>query len=182
MVQVLNFYVDDSGTRHPDHQLDLKSGRDDWFALGGVLVRGEDELPCRELHRKLCERWGIVSPLHSEEIRHFKKNFRWLRDEPEKRGGFFRELETMLLELPVIGHACVIDRPGYHLRYHARYGPQKWSLCRTSFAIAVERASKYARAEGRKLNVFVEKSDRKTDARILTYFEELKGKGHPSTR
>ena len=44
MSEIINFYIDDSGTRHPDK----KSGRRpahgyDYFSLGGVLVNEKDE-------------------------------------------------------------------------------------------------------------------------------------------
>jgi hypothetical protein len=47
---LLNFYFDDSGTRHPDR----KNGTNqygDWFALGGVIVKAEDDALVREMHR-----------------------------------------------------------------------------------------------------------------------------------
>lgn len=178
MVLKLNFYIDDSGTRHPDRQLNKNRGRPDWFALGGLLVREEDEEGCREMHHTLCSKWGITSPLHSEEIRHRTKNFRWL-NKPSIRDQFLPDLEEMLLKMPVLGLACAIDRPGYHTRYHDKYGPQKWSLCRSAFAIGVERASKFANADHRKLNVYVERSDKKTDRMIEVYFKDLKNHGHP---
>jgi hypothetical protein len=177
MAATYNFYMDDSGTRHPDRRL-RGEGKPDWFALGGVLVRQSDEARCRRMHEDLCSKWEIASPLHSEEIRFRKKNFRWL-NASEKRGPFLADLEEMLLTMPVVGMACVIDRRGYHARYHEKYGSQKWSLCRSSFMIGVERASKFARARDHKLSVFVERSDRKTDQQVEAYFEELKGAGHP---
>lgn len=177
MVATYNFYMDDSGTRHPDHRLG-DGERPDWFALGGVLVRQQDEERCRWMHQELCSKWGIVAPLHSEEIRFRKKNFRWLKP-IDTRNEFLSDLEQMLLTMPVVGMACVIDRRGYYARYHEKHGSQRWSLCRTSFAIGVERASKFARARDHKLNVFVERSDRKTDKRVEAYFQELKGAGHP---
>ena len=179
MVDVLNFYMDDSGTRHPDRAISTPRKTPDWFALGGIIVRGEDEERCRGILADFCERWGITSPLHSEEIRHRSKNFRWLEGDPIRRQEFLVALETMLLSVPVIGISCVIDRPGYHRRYDAIYGNRKWSLCKSAFAISVERASKYARHHARKLNVYVEKSDRKTDNRLKQHFLDLKKSGHP---
>lgn len=89
------------------------------------------------------------------------------------------DLGEMLLNLPVFGLACVIDRRGYHRRYHERYGKRKWSLCKSAFDIVVERACKYARSKGCKLDVFVERSDKKTDEKIQRYHEELRSCGHP---
>ena len=45
--------------------------------------------------------------------------------------------------------------------------------------ISVERAAKFARENGCKLNVFVEKSDPKTDKAVEGYFKALKQDGHP---
>jgi hypothetical protein len=173
-----NLYMDDSGTRHPDRQLE-NNGKPNWFALGGVMVRREDEDECRGQHERFCEKWEIEKPLHSEEIRHRKRNFRWLDKDEGVRQTFLSELEGLLTSMPVLGVACVIDRNGYHNRYHARYGKQKWSLCKSSFAICVERAGKFAREQGGKLNVYVERSDRKTDNQIKQCFCEMKQKGHP---
>lgn len=178
MVQVLNYYMDDSGTRHPDHRVDLSSTKPDWFALGGILVREEQEEQCRAMHSELCAKWKISSPLHSEEIRFRKASFRWLNADPELRKTFLSELQAMLLEMPVIGIACVIDRPGYYRRYDHQYGREKWSLCRSAFEIGVERAGKYARERGLKLNVLAEKSDIKTDRRLQEHFLRLKQNGH----
>jgi len=173
-----NLYMDDSGTRHPDRQLE-NNGKPNWFALGGVMVRREDEEVCRGQHGRFCEKWKIEKPLHSEEIRHRTKNFHWLRKNEDARQTFLMELEAMLLSMPVFGVACVIDRNGYHHRYHAMYGTQKWSLCKSSFAICVERAGKFAREQGGKLSVYVERSDPKTDKQIGQYFCEMKQAGHP---
>jgi hypothetical protein len=69
MAATYNFYMDDSGTRHPDRWLRV-DGKPDWFALGGVLVRQSDEERCRGMHQDLCSKWGIGSPLHSERFDH----------------------------------------------------------------------------------------------------------------
>ena len=40
MSDFINFYMDDSGTRHPDHDPGKRAKHGfDWFALGGVLVK-----------------------------------------------------------------------------------------------------------------------------------------------
>lgn len=179
MAHVYHFYMDDSGTRHPDHHLILDNAKPDWFGLGGILVRKDHEEQCRRLRDEFCAKWSIESPLHSEEIRHRTKNFRWLAEDLARRQQFLTALQAMLLEMPVIGVSCVIDRPGYHRHFHEKYGKQKWSLCRTAFAISVERAGKFARERGGRLSVFVEKSDWKTDERLKSYFTELKRTGSP---
>ena len=55
-----------------------------------------------------------------------------------------RDLTSMLTSIPVIGLACVIDRPGYDARYREQYGRNQWQLCKTACSIAVERAAKQA--------------------------------------
>lgn len=178
MSAAYDLYMDDSGTRHPDRQL-KHNGNPDWFALGGILVHQDDKPACHALHSALCEKWEIESPLHSEEIRNSKKNFRWLHKDQDRKRKFWSELEEMLVAMPVLGVACVVDRVGYHNRYHEKYGTQKWSLCKSAFAICVERAGKFAMERGAKLNVYVERSDRKTDGQVKSYFEDIKGQGHP---
>jgi hypothetical protein len=50
MPNVVSFYMDDSGTRHPDHNPGRRAAHGyDWFALGGILVKGEDEAEVRRL-------------------------------------------------------------------------------------------------------------------------------------
>ena len=64
MSDFINFYMDASGTRHPDHDPGKRAEHGfDWFALGGVLVKASDE-PKLELHADFCRRWGLT-PLHS---------------------------------------------------------------------------------------------------------------------
>jgi len=44
MKGTLNFYLDDSGTRTPNRKpLLFDSGKNEFFALGGVLINEEDE-------------------------------------------------------------------------------------------------------------------------------------------
>src|ERR1700731_3529747 len=63
--KVINFYMDDSGTRHPDHDPGKRASHGyDWFALGGVLVKEEDEIEVRGLHAKLYEKWKLGNPIH----------------------------------------------------------------------------------------------------------------------
>lgn len=178
MVQILRLYMDDSGTRHPDRNVNLDSPKPDWFALGGILVRDEDEDACRSSHAQFISRWGLGGPLHSEEIRNFKGCYGQFRKDKPKQDKFFADLQDFLLKLPVTGIACVIDRPGYHRRYDEIYGKEKWLLCRTAFQICVERAAKFAIKEGRKLDVYVERSDKKTDKKVGNYFQELRQGGH----
>ncbi|HFE44967.1 MAG TPA: DUF3800 domain-containing protein [Nannocystis exedens] len=172
--------MDDSGTRHPDKGGTKTPQGYDWFGLGGIYVREEDEAQCREAHRSLCDRWKVSEPLHSVKIRNQKGHFAWLgKVNRSCRAKFLTHLNQTLTDLPVLGIACVIDRPGYNNRYQAPYGDDRWKLCRTAFAIVVERAAKFAASEGRKLNISIERSDKRTDRDIKNYFQTMKQDGMP---
>src|SRR5688500_14957929 len=166
MPSILNLYLDDSGTRHPDHEPgNLPAHGRDWFGLGGIMVSDEDEPTVRERHQEFSARWNIDYPLHSHEIRGRSKKFAWLRKlDAAEKDRFLAELEAMLTALPVLGTACVIDRPGYRNRYDAKFGRQHWSLCKSAFFIVVERAAKHALAQQRKLRVWFERADKITDS------------------
>ena len=179
-MSVLNFYMDDSGTRKPDRvALSLDPKRPNHFALGGVLISEDDEERAREAHAALCSKWSITYPLHSVDIRHAAKEFQWLRRNSPEYGPFMADLTQMLVSIPVIGLACVIDRPGYDARYRQQYGRNQWQLCRTAFSIAVERATKHARRLGCKLRVFPERSSKDDERRIAKYYQELRNHGLP---
>jgi hypothetical protein len=83
-----------------------------------------------------------------------------------------------LLSLDILGLACVIDRPGYDARYGEHYSQRQWHLCQTAFAIAVERAAKYARRLDRKLRVMPERTN-KADERLVRYYDDLRISGPP---
>tara|TARA_R110002126_G_scaffold33707_1_gene105349 strand:+ start:266 stop:805 length:540 start_codon:yes stop_codon:yes gene_type:complete len=89
------------------------------------------------------------------------------------------DLETLLLDRRLLGIACVIDRPGYNHRYLSKYGRERWALCKSAFSIVVERAAKYAAGNERKLRVYFEESDRRTDQKIKEYYKELRENGMP---
>jgi hypothetical protein len=75
--------------------------------------------------------------------------------------------------------ACVIDRPGYNNRYQTRYGRESWRLCKTAFAIAVERAAKVAMRRCRKLRVLPERCNNADDRLLQSYYEDLRQQGMP---
>jgi hypothetical protein len=180
-VNDIHFYIDDSGTRHPDKkQAPEDRAVGDWFALGGVLLNSEDEQQLRDLHSAFCESWGIDYPLHSADIRFQKENFEWLK-ELDKLGEdrFFSELEQLIISAPVVGLACVIDRPGYNARYREKYGRQRWSLCKTTFSVIAERSAKRAIAEGRRLRIYPERSDPDAESKLRGYYRELREIGMP---
>lgn len=180
MDKILNFYIDDSGARNPNKPGIPTAQGHDFFAFGGVLIKEEDEAAARMHYAQFCSTWGIRYPLHSVEIRHRSKNFSWMRKlEPREHSQFFEGLEELLLTLPVVGHGCVIDRPGYDRRYNEVYGFNKWSLCKTAFTVCVERAAKYAKSIGHKLRVLPERCGPKEDQILKQYYLSLKTVGNP---
>lgn len=183
MPLTLNYYIDDSGTRHPDKNPGNRPSHDhDWFALGGVLIRSEDEAKARDLHRSFCNEWQINYPLHSNEIRGRARNFSWLKHKSEQeRKTFFEAITKLVTRMPILGLACVIDRPGYNYRYDHVHN-KKWLLYKTAFAISVERATKQALRESRKLRVFVERCNKRDDQLAMEYYDDLKKSGPPFAR
>jgi len=181
MTNIYNLYLDDSGTMHPDKKIGRTPTHSyDWFGFGGVLVRNSDEKDIKAKHHDFCTRWSIENPLHSSEIRAKADKFSFiglLSD--DKQNQFYEDLYQLMARISVIGFACVIDRPSYNKRYRELYGREKWSLCKTAFPIVVERAAKYSISKNGKLRVFIEKSDKKTEGRIRSYYDELKTIGTP---
>lgn len=175
------FYMDDSGSRDPDRSRAKDAGHVDWFGMGGVIIRESDIPVIEERVGQFRTRWpNPDAPLHSWEIRHHKKGFLWLRDTSDaKRRRFMSELTDMICSFPIIVHATVVDRPGYNKRYLEAYGPRRWSLCRTAFKIAVERAAKFAASEAARLRVYVERSDKPCEQRLRGYFDSLRVEGTP---
>ena len=181
MQKVMHLYLDDSGTRHPDHTLSNppKHGHD-YFAIGGILIKEEEEQIARGLHISFCQKWDINYPLHSCEIRGKHENFKWIGTLTQsEQQDFYAELTQIIIQSPILGIACVIDRQGYNNRYREKYGRQRWMLCKTSFSIVVERAAKYADSQGYKLKVFPEKCSKKEDKILKSYYDSLKSDGTP---
>lgn len=183
MKNVMCLYLDDSGTRNPDRNPGDKLGHHghDWFALGGVIVRNdEDEADIRRAHQDLCDRWQIKAPLHSSEIRSRKDGFAWLGSlDASGYRDFMSDLTHWITTSKLVATACVIDRPGYNQRYRDKYGPERWSLCKTAFNVVVERAAKFAISHGCRLRVDVERADKKTDRLLESYYNELRNQGLP---
>ena len=151
----------------------------DWFALGGVLIDKEDRKLALERYDAFVTSWGIDYPLHSTRIRGRRDKFRWLGQDEVRAERFHRELADMLLAMPMTGIACVIDRPGYNARYAEKYGDQRWLMCKTAYAILIERSLKFAKAAGANLEVFYEEAGKKEDRALLQYHKTLKAAGMP---
>lgn len=174
----LILYFDDTGSRNPDHNPDARRDGMDCFGLGGILVRGEDVRGVWDSHTVFCEHWGLDYPLHSSDIRGGHGKFGWLR-KPENAGAFLPALQEYLLAQPVLGIACIINRPGYVARYKDEHQERLWLMCKTAFCILVERAAKHADRQGRKLEIFFEQGGKAEDRDIIAYMKELKRTGNP---
>lgn len=180
-MSILNLYLDDSGTRHPSRKPGKKAAHGyDWFSLGGVLVRDEDEDEARCLYTAFMAKWEVTAPLHSSEIRSQNEGFLWLRGKTkEEQTGFYEDLYCLMRDAPVIGIACVIDRSGYNARYAEQYLENRWMLCKTAFCVVVERAAKFAISQGQRLRVLPEKCNKPEDAALKAYYRELRTDGLP---
>ncbi len=170
----LDLYVDDTGSRYPDYAA-AEHRRDgmDAFALGGILVDSERAPEIFDLHRQLVERLGLSYPLHSHSIRTRTEDFEWITKDPKRADLLYAGIRDLIERMAAVVHACVVSRPGYNARYKAVYGPERWRLCRSAYAILVERAAKWAEASGRWLKVYVEQTGKKEDRAIRAYHREL---------
>lgn len=181
----LTLWIDESGSRHPDKKPDPSRAGRDWFAIGGIVVKSEDEQIVKSEHVKICKNWNIKDPFHMTDMLSKNKKFSWLgRITDETHDMFWGDYKRFLSIIPVIGVGCVIDRPGYVKRgYLQKHGANKWLLCRSAFDIVVERSAKMAKMEGRKLRVVFE-GDVGINETIKGYFKNLKDNGlefDPST-
>jgi Protein of unknown function (DUF3800) len=179
MASELHLYLDDTGSRNPDHVPNqLRSDGMDCFGLGGILLNEEDIGPLIGAYKAFRQEWKIDYPLHSYKIRGGREEFGWLK-KPENAAEFLPALEQLLLGLPIVGIAAVVHRPGYVDRYRERYRERMWMMCKTSYSVLIERSAKYARSQGRGLRVFFEGTGPAEDADILAYSKSLKKDGMP---
>jgi hypothetical protein len=178
----IHLYIDDSGNRRTDRS-HSESRRDeiDCFALGGILIAEEATGALLKAHASLAAKWKISDPLHSTKIRGRRDAFAWLSLDQSREVDFLNDLEQMILGLPIKGLACVVDRPGYVARYSEKY-PQPWLLCKTAFAILIERAAKYAMRKDARLQIFFEQAGKSEDRDILKYARLLETEGMPFDR
>jgi Protein of unknown function (DUF3800) len=175
-----HLYFDDTGSRDPDktaHSIARRDGMD-CFGLGGIMIAEEHVKPLLNDYYEFCEKHGITYPLHSWAIRGGREKFGWLKN-PDKAHIFLSELDTFITSLPIVTVACVVHRPGYVARYSEEYRERLWLMCRTACSILVERAAKFARDKGRRLEIYFEESGVKEDRDIERYIKELKNEGLP---
>lgn len=172
-------YVDDTGSRDLDKDptLERRDGMN-WFGLGGILVKAEEDQALYQAYRSFCETWEIDYPLHSSTIRGRRGKFGWLGD-PEKAGYFMPALRELLVSLPYLATGVIIDRPGYFQRYQSQHRDGLWHMDKTAFSILIERTAKFAEANGRKLEVVFEESGKHEDRALMGYMKSLKTDGLP---
>ena len=170
--------MDETGSRQPDKQPDKSREGRDWFAFGGFIIKREDEDAAKWARDEVAQALGVRHPFHITDMLAETKSFSFLGRKTEReRQQFWIEYQQFLADQPVLGLACVIDRPGYVARGYVQNHPDsKWLLCRSAFDIAVERAAKYAIREGRRLRIIFE-SDAPFDPVVKGYFANLKENG-----
>lgn len=176
----VDLYVDDSGSRHPDHgdPLQRRDGMD-VFALGGILVDSERASQVFDLHRAFVERMGIDYPLHSHSLRTRSKNFTWLAEDTPRARLFYAGLNDLIANMPALVLACVVSRVGYNVRYKSVYGSERWRLRKSAYMILVDRAAKWALSRDRRLKIYVEETAKSEDRAIRDYHRELHEAGLP---
>jgi hypothetical protein len=174
----LIYYMDETGNRHPDKKSTQERAGRDWFGLGGYLLKEEDKGAVRALHEQFCNEWNINQPFHITDMLATKKKFAWLgRLSDRERSRFWEEYKDMISSIPALGTGCIISRPGYVERgYIKNFPDSKWLLCRSAFDITVERAAKYAKSVGSKLDVVFE-ADGPLNETMKGYFKNLKANG-----
>ena len=175
-------YLDDSGSRNPDHGTAPRPNQlpFDYFAMGGYLIDAEHHDALAERVRSFTARWAFQPPLHSVRIRGRRSNFAWLGTVSEADvERFMTELSDLVATAPITVLGCVVDRPGYNARYKDLYEGRRWSMCKTTFSIAVERAAKFTLDRGRRLRVICEETGRTEDNAIKGYYRAMREGGMP---
>ncbi len=176
-------YIDESGIRYPQHKGAPRRDGMDWFGWGGVLVENSHESQIVSSHKQLCEKWKIEYPLHSNEIRGMRDNFKWLKSHPNQKD-FYKDLNNFLTQINVIGFGVVVSRPGYNKRYIEKYGNSRWELCKTTYPILIERVVRYLidLQEDFKLKIIFEGASGDENRKIIEYGKNLKHTGHPFSK
>lgn len=64
-------------------------------------------------------------------------------------------------------------------RYAEQYGADRWLMCKTAYAIVVERLLKHAKKDGAALEIFFEETGKDEDRRLISYHRLLKVEGMP---
>lgn len=170
-------YIDDVGSSMPGTRDDFPN-----FGLGGIIVNREDESSIKNILRNFKNEWGIPQkiPLHGSEIRARKERYHWLatlQDDEVKK--FKIGILEMVLKMPIVIHACVIDREGYYNRYYEKYGRSTWNMRQTACQILLERSVKFVKSRaGKSLTVFFEMCGSTEDKLFKETYNALRSTGH----
>lgn len=168
-------YIDESGSAKPNPKDQCPI-----FAMGGVLIKRNDEQIIKQLVSDFKTRWSIPQeqPLHGNEIRSKKKGFAWLgKLSKVEQDQFLKDLTQTIISCPIIVHSCVISRQGYLNRYLEKYGENTWEMMKSAFSILIERSAKYAAINNGSLMVYFEAAGKNEDNLLKQYFYDLRAKG-----
>ena len=167
-------FIDESGSPKPNPKDNAP-----YFALGGVLVKRVDEVKIEQAVVDFKQRWKIVLDTRNE-IRSRKRKFAWLgKLSKQQSNNFMEDLSTTITSLPIIVHACVVSRQGYHNRYLEKYGDNTWEMMKSAFSILVERSVKFVGDLDESIMIYYEKAGKKEDRLLKQYFNEIRESGHP---
>ncbi len=172
-------YIDDSGSRFPDSKEIPRNDGMDCFALGGILILERDLEHFVQNYKEFCVKYNITYPLHSTKIRGYRDNFSWLKNDVKKTDNFLNDLENLMIEIPAIGFASVVDRKGYNLRYRDQYDGQPWWMCKTAYSTLIERVAKFVISNDGTFEIHFERVGPKEDKSIIEYTKDLKNIGMP---
>lgn len=145
------------------------------FALGGVIVERSQVADIEQKVEEFCKRWRVPF-LHGNKIRGKKGAFSFLGRVDSERDQFFEDLNKLVADERLVVHGCIICRPGYRDRYWEKH-ENRWDMSKTAFDIVAERAAKFARNNGKKLSIVYERTGRKEDRKLETYYRDLKSSG-----
>lgn len=53
----LTLYLDETGSRHPDKTSDASRAGRDWFSIGGIIIRREDEAGAKAQRDEFAGNW-----------------------------------------------------------------------------------------------------------------------------
>ena len=172
-------FIDESGSPKPNPKDNTP-----YFALGGVLVKRVEEEFIENAVAEFKKRWNTNisqdTPLHGNEIRSKKKRFAWLgKISEQERSNFQEDLTQTITSLPIIVHACVISRTGYHNRYLDKYGEDTWEMMKSAFSILIERSVKYVGNYNGSIMIYYEEAGKREDNLLKEYFNNMRVSGHP---
>lgn len=171
-----SLYIDDCGTLGTSDKFQP-------YALGGFVVKNEDEEPAREMLRQFKDDWKISRevPMHGADIRSGYADFAWLKElDKEEEVRFKTELSRLLAKMPIVTQACVVHKSNYHARYDEKYGKDIWNIRVSAVAILLERSVKLVKHMGGSfLRVCVEHTGTRENNFIKRTFKNFRETGCP---